>query len=147
MAATLIDDGYTRDGYIAAATPEPNGERLHGDVTFKYRVATKRDLIRHEAAVKKALTDDTDAEAKLKAEEIACQFVVDRVSEWDVTTSKGQAAKVSVDNLLRIHPLIFSSLYSMVRGWKTSDPRPKVDNPQPELTDEEQVKNSEAVSG
>ncbi len=126
--ATLIDDGYTRDGYISAATPEENGERLYDAVAFKYRVATRRDLIRHEAAVKIALANEAvDPEAKIKAEELACKFVVDRVPEWDIKTPKGSPAAISVDSLMRIHPIVFGAMYSMVRGWRTSDPKPHVE--------------------
>lgn len=143
--ATLIDDGYSRDGYIAAATPEPNGERIHEAVRFKYRVATRRDLIRHEAEVKASLVPDT-VDAKFKAEDLACKFVADRVPEWDVTTTKGAPAPITPDSLLKIHPLVFGAMYSIVRGWRTSDPKPE--EPQkPEPTDAEMVGNSETVSG
>lgn len=141
MAAKLQDDGYDRDGFIAAASPEPNGERLHDAVTFKYRVATRRDLIKHEAAIKVALANESiDPEAKLKAEEIACKFVVDRVPQWDVTTAKGQPAPVNVDSLLRVHPMVFGAMYNIVRGWRTSDPLPNGEV-KAEPTDEESQKN------
>jgi hypothetical protein len=91
-----------------------------------------------------------DPDAMLKSEELACKFVADRVPQWDITTKSGATAPISVDSLLRVHPLVFGSMYSMVRGWRTSDPKPSAVAPAeeaPELTDEEQQKNSVVVSG
>ena len=147
MASVFVDDGYDRPGYIKPYQAdqydkdEQERDPLSGALSFTYRTATKQELIRHNHAVEKALEKNkNDVESSLNAEKIAAQFIVDRVSEWDAIDRKQNAVAITVDNMLRLHPSLFAEVYKMVRGFRTSDPKPDGTNPDSK-TDDEQTGN------
>lgn len=137
MAGTYIDDGFDRQGYIAEGEQKSDGSRLHGSLSFTYRQATRRELVVLDDEVKAALGDG-ERGSGIRAEDLACKFVVSKVSKWDLAKPNGEAVKVSVDALYHVHPIIFGALYNIVRGWRASDPKP---SEPPETSDEDQLKN------
>jgi hypothetical protein len=139
MAGAYIDDGCDIPGYIKSGEEQPNGERLYGDLNFVYRRAIRRETLTLDGEVKVAMADElTDPTCKLKAEDLACKFIVKKVSSWDLKNGKGEPVKVSLDALYHLHPIMFGRLYNIIRGWSTSDPKPDT---APEMSDEEQEKN------
>lgn len=142
-----IDDGYTReDGYVAAAPESKSGERLHGALEFSYRVATRSEVIRHDAEVRRTLGNDlNDPEAAIKAEGLACKFVADRVKSWNLKNRGNHLVPVTADACSRMNGSLFGRLYSIVRGNSVSDPKPPAEVSPP--SDEDNLKNSETVSG
>jgi hypothetical protein len=133
MMASYIDDGYTRDdGYIAAAPAAQSGERLWEPLEFSYRIATRTEIIRHDAEVRNALKDeDQDPECAVKAEQLACRFVADRVKAWNLKNRGNHAVPVSVDACSRINAALFGRLYRIIRGSDLSDPKPPAVEPPP----------------
>ncbi|WP_397570663.1 hypothetical protein [Schlesneria sp. T3-172] len=130
MPATYIDDGYTRDdGYIASAEPAKSGERLHDSLSFSYRYATRMEVIKHDAECRIAMkNEETDPTCALQAESLACKFVAEHVSDWDLTNRSGQGVPVSADACARMKSQVFSKLYSIIRGSMVSDPKPAEEN-------------------
>lgn len=139
--AGYIDDGYTRaDGYIAAPLATKSGERLWDPLEFTYRIATRTEVIRLDAEVRIALKDeDNDPECVVKAEQLACRFVSDRVKSWNLKNRGNHAVPVSADACSRLQPQLFGRLYGIVRGTQLSDPIPPAIDPP--ASDEEQQKN------
>ena len=139
--AGYIDDGYTRDdGYIAAAQAGKAGERLWDALEFSYRVATRQEVIRHDAKVRIALLDEnTDPECAVQAEKLACDFVADKVKSWTLKDRNGRAVVVTSDACSRLNPGLFGSLYRIIRGVHMSDPKPPAEVIP--SSDEEQQKN------
>ena len=141
MGQTYIDDGYTReDGYITAAQPAKSGERLYDALSFSYRVATRKEVIRHDAAVRNALRDeDSDPECAVKAERLACEFVASRVKTWSLKNRGHHAVDVTADACERLNAAVFGKLYRIVRGSDVSDPKPTETESPP--SDEDLAKN------
>ena len=136
MVANYIDDGYTRDdGYIAAAEPAESGEVLYDSLSFSYRYATRAEVIKHDAECRVAMkNEETDPTCALKAEMLACKFVAEHVTGWDLKNRGGHDVPVSADACLRMKAQVFSKLYSIIRGSKVSDPKPKQDDQSEEET-------------
>ena len=138
--AGYISDGYTRtDGYIAAAIPEESGERLFDALEFTYRPATRLECIKIDAEVAIAAKNkDFDPMAAVKAEQLGCKFVADRIVAWDLKDAGVHPIPVSQTACERIHPFLFGSLYRIIRGLQASDKKPDAASAK---TDEEQQKN------
>lgn len=138
--ASYVADGFSRDGYIAAAVPEESGERLYDALEFSYRPATRLDNVKHDAEVAIAMKNrDIDSECAVKAERLACKFVADRIIAWNLKNVGIHDVPVSPAACERINPFLFASLYRIVRGIQASDK--KSDSEKTPATDEEQVKN------
>jgi hypothetical protein len=136
-----IDDGYTRtDGYIAAAPSAKSGERLWEPLEFTYRIATRREVIRHDAEVRSALRgEDDDPECAVKAELLACKFVAERIKEWNLRNRGHHPVPISEDACSRMQAQLFGTLYRIVRGTQVSDPKPSAS--EVPAADEELQKN------
>ncbi len=144
---SYIEDGYTRDdGYIAAPPAGKSGETLWAPLEFTYRVATRSEVIRHDARVRIALQDeDRDPESAVQAEKLASEFVAEKVKSWNLKNSKGLSVPVSADTCSRINPGLFGILYRIVRGSQVSDAKPPAtEKPK---SDADMVGNFERVSG
>lgn len=136
---SYIPDGYTREGYIKPAVTEDSGLRLHDSLSFQYRAATRLEVIKLDAEVKIAnRNSDLDPGAAVRAEQLACKFLADRLISWDLAF-QGQVLPITTDTLSRLQPFLFSRLYNVVRGLDTGDRREGVDGDP--KTDEEQLKN------
>lgn len=142
--ASYIPDGYSRDGFIAAAIPEESGERMYDSLEFVYRPATRIDCARSDAEVAAALKKDFDPEAAVKAERLISKFVADHLVSWDLKNGVHPVA-ASAAACERLQPFLFSHLLRIIRGVQVSDKKP--DETAPQKTDEELAKNSETVSG
>ena len=141
MNSGYIDDGYTRDdGYVAAAPENKAGQRLWEAMEFSYRPASRTEIVRHDAEVRIALRDEnTDPDAAVKAEKLACDFVAKRLTRWDLKDSRGIEVLRSAEACARLNFALFQSLYRIIRGNQLSDPRlPATESP---LSDAAQQKN------
>lgn len=138
---TFIEDGYTRDdGYIAADKPSASGERRWDAVAFKYRFATRTEILRHDAEVKIAMAnEDMNPNCSIESEKLAAKFVADHLLGWDVKDRGSHAVDCNTENLMRINPQVFTSMYLIIRGSRVSDLKTGQDKPNP--TPEELAKN------
>ena len=145
--AGYIPDGYERsDGFIAASPVQKSGERLYDALSFTYRVATRQEVIRHDAECRIALkNEDNDPECVIAAERLACKFVAAKLKLWDLKDQDGKLVPCNADSLMRVNPALFAPLYRIIRGVQLSDPKPE--NSETPLSDDELAKNSLRVSG
>ncbi len=106
----LIRDGYTQDGYIAAA------ERLHGELSFSFRpmLVDQRDALL-ELLEKKP--------ARERSRYIALQLVK-QVQEWDAQEPGGACVPLDVTHLKMLPPNLFNALFNIVAGYVASDAKP-----------------------
>ena len=139
--AGYVDDLYSRDdGFIAEAPISKSGEKLWDSLSFTYRVATRTEIIRHDAEVRKAAAnEENDPECAVKAELLACDFVAKRVSKWDLRNRGNHDVAISADACSRMHGGLFGPLYQIIRGSRCSDPKPPATEAPP--SDEAQQKN------
>ncbi len=102
----LIRDGYTQEGYIAAA------ERLHGELSFSFRpmLVDQRDALL-ELLEKKP--------ARERSRYIALQLVK-QVQEWDAQEPGGACVPLDVSHLKMLPP----NLFNIVAGYVASDAKP-----------------------
>lgn len=108
-----IDDGYTEDGYIAAAPG------FHGPLEFTYRpaLAETRDKLNRagQADVAKGHKEARDELAQL-------------IKKWSLVDRAGAEVKCTPANLARLRPMLQDKLYGIVTGQIASD---KQDTDQP----------------
>jgi hypothetical protein len=111
-------DGYTLEGYIEAT-------RVHEAVSFTYRPATRLETVKHDAQVRIALrNEDTDPEAAVKAEKLACEFVAARLKSWDLKINGVHDAQINSESMGRVNAALFNRIYRILRGADVSDPKP-----------------------
>lgn len=132
--AAFIHDGYTLDGFIAE-TP-----RLHPAMRFRYRPMVSQNI----AVVNRELARTRTNEPR-KAEAICARTVWSQVTEWDVLDHTGEGVTRTVDNILRIQPVLFAAIYQIVCGIRPSDEDPE--NIDAEADEDGERELDEALSG
>jgi len=136
--SSYVSDGYTRDGYISASVQEGSSERLHDELDFTYRPATRIDVVKVDAEIRIAVRNqDYDATCAVRAEQLACKFVAERIVAWSLK-DRSHPVAVSPAACERMQPYLFSKLYNIIRGVQANDIKP---NETPQPSDAEQLKN------
>jgi len=110
-----FDDGYTRDGFIAAVP------RLHGALRFSYRPVLVEQ--RGELRAAGAKLDSRGCTRHVAA------FLTSQLVAWSLVDRRGQPVPVEADRLLRIHPELLIKLQNIVLGFVPSDVDPAWDEP------------------
>ena len=105
MDAVFIDDGMTREGYVAAAP------RLHGAVTFTFRPALPEALF----SFAKAFDDSGKAYT-----DRLCQLLEKHLVEWDAKRGE-QAVPAKAENLRRLHPTILTKMREQILGYTAAE--------------------------
>ena len=137
--SSYVSDGYTRDGYISASVQEGSSERLHDELDFTYRPATRIDVVKVDAEIRIAVRNqDYDATCAVRAEQLACKFVAERIVAWSLKDWSLSPVAVSSAACERLQPFLFSKLYNIIRGVQANDIKP---NETPQPSDAEQLKN------
>lgn len=114
MTSDYINDGYTRDGYIATV------DRLYGELRFKYRPF----LAEEDATL-------ADATRRLPANTVVLNYaktMAQRIKEWNLLDSQGNAVPISAETVARLSPPLFHKLKGIVTGWEPSDEDPNAPN-------------------
>jgi len=116
VSHNIIQDGYTKDGYIGAV---PN---LHDEVKFKYRPMLAEQVESLSAAVEKA----EPAKAALLVASSMCK----QLTEWSETFSAPEnlPAAINLENVRRLHPLVLAKLRRIVEGISPGDLPPDADS-------------------
>ena len=127
VSTGYVHDGYTRDdGYIAAAKPGPSGDMIHGELSFSYRVASRRELVLLDSKMENALRDEYKRpEASLEAEDIVCGFIAGKVVSWSLRDIGGHSVPLSAEACGKITSVLFNRLYRIIRGLELSDKKPE----------------------
>jgi hypothetical protein len=86
-----------------------------------------------------ARNQEFDATALVKAQQIACKFVADRIVSWSLKDVGIHDVPVTADAVGRLQVYLFERLYKIIRGMSPNDLDPEWDKKQ--LTDAEQLKN------
>lgn len=112
MTSNVINDGYTRDGYIAPI------EGIHEGLEFTYRPMLPGQVEDLDVAIGRK---NGDAGVTVMAAGIARQLV-----SWsEVSRDKKEPVVISHESVRRLpHPLL-TSLHRIVTGIRASDPRPQ----------------------
>lgn len=106
-------DGYTIDGYIAAAAG------LHPALRFRFRPLTVEAF----AAIMVA------ARTEANANQLFARVIEGRVQSWDLRDEKGQTQPVSAKLAAAMTPHLFDRLFDIVTGQKGSDVDPEAEAP------------------
>lgn len=106
MDSVFIDDGYTRQGYIAAAP------RLHGALRCTYRPALPEERFEF------VRQQDPDARAYCRR---MAAWLDKHVLGWDAKNSKGESVAKGPEAFLRLHPEVLNKLYEQVMGYSAGD--------------------------
>lgn len=136
-----IDDGYTRDGYIAGQ------DGVFESLSFRYRPVSPVDERR--LAVKTAnLFNEkgrSDEEKAIEVEYLTFDMILNHIGWWNLTDSEGQPIAKDRNAMLAFPGIRYARLSQIVRDGLASDPRP--DETQPAKTLEELEKNLPTASG
>lgn len=109
----FIDDGFSEDGYIAAA------EGFHGPLKFKYRPAMAQLV---DKATAMSGRDEWDKFWDVVPKALARDPKL--LIEWDELDSKGQPVQITETNIKRIREVKIHKLWNIVAGLRASDPLP-----------------------
>lgn len=113
MSRNIINDGYTRHGYLAAV------ERMHGDLRFTYR-----PMLPEETA---SLVGDSFIQRNpvpQKRFAIMAAAIQGKLVEWSETDEKGEAIKITIDAVRRMPWNLFHGLFNVISGVGSSDADP-----------------------
>ena len=117
---------------------EGSSEHLHDELDFTYRPATRIDVVKVDAEIRIAVRNqDYDATCAVRAEQLACKFVAERIVAWSLK-DRSHPVAVSAAACERMQPFLFSRLYNIIRGVQANDVKP---NETPQPSDAEQLKN------
>lgn len=106
---SMIEDGYTADGFIAEAPG------LHGALKFKYRPMLPETRDRCQRAMADVAKGHKESREQIKR----------HLVEWDLKRNDGTDATITVDIIGRLQPLLQDKLYSIVAGNMPSDALPE----------------------
>lgn len=111
MSKNVIQDGYTKDGYIAAH------ERLHDELWFKYRPMYGGGPGYFTSTVFRSL--DAGHQAAEEAKAIATNLV-----SWSEAGPNGQLLPITTENVFRLPVLVRQRLLNIIAGYDSSDLNP-----------------------
>lgn len=110
--ANFIDDGYTRDGYLAGR------DGVYDPIRLKYRPQLHLDR-----AIMLAAQGSGDAGAKSSCAAIY-RTIEKHVVSWDVVDSKGVPVPIRAASVARIVPEAVEAIVNLIAGFRASDPDP-----------------------
>lgn len=112
-----IDDGWTRDGYIAA------DEGLHDPLSFTYRPLTNSEFARMKAEVA-AAAGATAMDRAEAGERKFAEWIAKKVKTWDLLNAGVHPVAITTDEVSRLQPLLFAKLLGVIQGTRPSDKNP-----------------------
>lgn len=136
---TFISDGFTLDGYVIDPTAKDDQSALFDPFSFVYRVATRMEVVRHDAETEKLSRKIDDPDAAVKFERASCEFVARHIVSWEIKDKDGNDVPVNQDSVSRLQPYLFGRIYTIIRNTAVSDPKPPKNDPP--TSDEDQLKN------
>jgi len=102
-----LEDGYTEDGYIAAAPG------LHNAIEFRYRPLTSDE--------RSTILDKT---AKVQTaplrNAVIREHLVKQIESWSIVDKNGAAMAITVETIKRLKPAVFDKLWDIIGGWAGS---------------------------
>ena len=137
----IPNDGYTEHGYIAEVP------RLHPALRFAFRPMTLAERALYIKAVGQFRKDDeirTYMAGEIKRH-------LPGQPPWDLRNDKGELVPLTVDELLKLKPRLFDSLFMIVSGEAAPDadpeaPRSASEKDQDALDLEESIKTGRSVA-
>lgn len=127
----FLHDGYTRKGFIGAVPG------LFPEIRFTFRPMLTQD--------RSVMTDRLTKAKPEMADRISAEAVAARISEWDVTDSRGELVPISMANVLRLQPSALGRLFAIVTGTLPTDIDPEWSAGEQEAEADEQLRF--AISG
>ena len=110
----IPDDGYTEPGYIKAMSG------VHGEIRFSYRPMLIQEQSKATAEAAEAGRGKPDRYDRVCAEKLAKHLL-----SWSITGPHGEPLAIEVNTLLRVKPMAFLRLWSIVLGTQASDIDPE----------------------
>ena len=111
MSRNVIQDGYTRDGYIAAVP------RLHEELEFRYRPMWGGRPQVFASPTFRAQTPEVQAEMEAAA-------IVEHLVSWGEVDAKGASLPIDANHVKRLPVPMRQMLLNIIAGYVPSDIRP-----------------------
>ncbi len=108
MASAFIEDGFTRTDEIPAT-------KRHPAVSITYRPMLRGERNSHILKNGKLIDqggDKVDEASRKTAEALAA-----RIKAWDITDSKGDVVAITTDNIGKLEPNLFETIFRAVCGY------------------------------
>ena len=109
MSKNIIEDGYTREGYIEA------WEGVHDEMDFTYRPMLPNEVTRLERALEKS-TDGSHGD-------IIAGVLAKKLETWSEVDKDGEAILIDFKTVRRLPWLILATTSNIVKGTRASDLR------------------------
>jgi len=113
MTLGYIDDGQTRDGFVAPV------ERLHPALRFQFRPL----LCTERAIVTEAVRNGSERDAM----NTAAALIANRVTKWDLKKPSGDLVPLTSEHTIRLQPTLLLKVYEILLGNRAPDPDPEGD--------------------
>lgn len=111
MSRNVIQDGYTRSGYVAAV------EGLHESLAFKFRPMLPETV--------DAVGESLKSKSARDGNRVLAAAIVNQLVEWSEVDADGKSLAITIDTVRRLPWKLFNRLYSVVSGMGPSDPLPE----------------------
>lgn len=110
-----IDDGYTEDGFV-----RKRPGMWDEDLRFLFRPLTvgQQKMLVQKCYKRREKGDDAAVLDELKFQ---AQAVAHAIKEWDYKRPDGKEIPVSSESLLKMKPMLFAAVCSIVCGYEPSD--------------------------
>ena len=116
MSNNVIQDGYTRDGYLDLS------DLGYDPLSFEYRPALPEDTQALDVQLERL--DNSKGKGAL----LTARFCQERLTSWSETNGSEDAALPhDLDNVRRLPDPMLRGLHGIISGWRASDPKPAAD--------------------
>lgn len=119
----FIHDGCTCNGYLEAAPG------LYPAARLSYRPI----LLQGRAVIYDMIAKASPA----KGEDIAAHAIAEQVISWDIRDHQGKEVEITVDNALRLQPMLSARIFKMITGDLGGDHDPEASTGENVSTDDE----------
>jgi hypothetical protein len=116
IVPSFIEDGYSESGYIAAS------EGVYDELHFEFRPMLSQQRLKLQEIGEKEPADKFD---RTCAEAIASKDPsLAKLVSWSLKTPGGKDVPITADNILRMSPKLWSTMFNIIGGYRASDPLP-----------------------
>lgn len=114
----VMDDGYTKSGYIAK--PEGFDADLHDGLDFTFRPMRVDEI--EELAL--AMSREIAKGDAVRATQLEAMSMAKRIKSWSEQDKEGKPREVTLDAVRNLPTILYRRLRNIIQGISGSDPRP-----------------------
>lgn len=129
----VMDDGYTRSGYVAK--PEGFDADLHQGMDFTYRPMRVEEV----EELSLAMSREAARGESIKATLHEALAMAKRIVSWSEVDARGVPREVNLESVRRLPPTLYRRVRNIIAGISGSDPRPSQPTAEPQTELEKEL--------